>query len=101
MTTTSAIRAMLPALLLFGCTQFPDLEDSFSKEALSSNFPRLEPVEELRSKIREAQITDASLADTEARIDNLKARAARLRGTVIDQNSRNRLSQQPAVVPTN
>ncbi|MEM8775996.1 MAG: hypothetical protein AAGF53_13240 [Pseudomonadota bacterium] len=101
MTKAKLIAAIF--LVAFGtsCTQFPELDETFTRDARSSPFPQLGPAEDLRAQVGEALITDESIARTEARINALKARAARLRGTVIDQNSRNRLSQQPQVAVAN
>ena len=79
--------------LLAACTQFPELDENLSPQARAAPFPELVPVEDLRAELTEARITNETTTSLEARVASLRARAARLRGTVIDRTSRNRLGK--------
>lgn len=81
-------------LCLAGCSQFPELDDTISPAARAAAYPDLVPAEDLRAELANAQITDDTTSSLEARVAALQARAARLRGTVIDQASRNRLDKK-------
>lgn len=83
--------------LLSACSQFPELDEDISREARRAPFPDLVPVEDLRAGLQTARITDETQTTLEARVAALRARAARLKRTVIDRNSRNRLEQRPVI----
>ncbi len=73
------------------CSDFPELDDAVDSDAHDARYPDLVPIEDIYAGIPEAQIDDETTMDVEARIARLKARAARLRGTVIDSHTRKRL----------
>jgi len=81
----------LTVTIAFGCTRFPALDARISAQARAADFPRLLPMTQLMAGVSEAQIVDATSADLAARMARLRARAARLRGPVIDPASRARL----------
>ncbi|MCR9112900.1 MAG: hypothetical protein NXH84_06495 [Rhodobacteraceae bacterium] len=82
------------AALLAGCSQFPELDDTVSGAARKAAYPDLVPVEVLRAGLPAQQITEDSSPALEARVDRLRARAARLRGTVIDAPTRQALRRK-------
>lgn len=86
--------ALLLTLALSACTQFPELKDTTSPEIRRAAYPDLVPAEQLTAQVQSARITDQTTAGLSARVAALRARAARLRGTVIDRTSRNRLAQK-------
>lgn len=92
MTARSAIVLGLIAGLA-ACSQFPPLDESLSPGAKSAPYPDLVPVEDLRAQAAGLQIGDQTLSGIEARVARLKARAARLRGTVLSGADRARLAQ--------
>lgn len=81
------------AAILAGCSQFPALEDSVSPAAKNAPFPALVPVEDIQARAAPEAITPETLPGVEARVARLKARASRLRGSVLDRPSRERLAQ--------
>ncbi len=84
-------------LLMTGCTQFPELNQSVSADARNGSFPSLVPVEVLRADAPDQRITDDTTPTLEARVAALRSRAARLRGTVLSSNARARLEQTPNI----
>jgi hypothetical protein len=81
-------------LTLSACTQFPDLDQATSDQTRRAPYPELLPVEDLRAQVAAPRVTDQTTQSLEARAAALRARAARLRGTVIDGTSRARLDQK-------
>lgn len=78
--------------LVAACTQFPDLDGALSDTARDAPYPDLLPVEELNARITSPRITPETTAGITARVAALKARAANLRGSVIDSPTRERMS---------
>lgn len=78
--------------VLAGCTQFPDLDSAISPGAESADYPDLVPLETLQARTTEPTVTPSAISGIEARIANLRARAARLKGTIIDHPTRARLT---------
>ncbi|UYV38628.1 hypothetical protein N4R57_06145 [Rhodobacteraceae bacterium D3-12] len=95
MRSVSAMAIVLCGLA--GCTDFPDLGDAVAPGLDSAAFPKLVPVEPLLAQTEEVQITPQSMAGIDGRIARLKARAARLRGRVVDTGTRARM--QDGVAP--
>ncbi|WP_245306310.1 hypothetical protein [Roseovarius aestuariivivens] len=89
----SRIFAVLLLAGLTGCAQFPELDDTFDAEARRAGYPDLVPAETLRADLPQTRIAPQTRTALEVRIAGLRARAARLRGQVIDRPSRARLSQ--------
>ncbi len=86
------IPVLLCAALCAGCTQFPDLDSAISPDAERAGYPNLVPVEQLKARVPEAQVSPDVASGLEARVANLRARAGRLRGTVIDSSTRTRMT---------
>lgn len=80
-----------------GCTEFPELDERETREARAADFPDLLPIESLSDPGKPSRIDAQTQAVLEARISNLRVRAAGLRKSVMDPNARNRLSQKPVV----
>ena len=88
----------VPFLLLLGllpaCTQFPELDGVTSDVAENADYPTLLPLDPLMQSTSlpnaDAEETEAEL---QARVAALQARAARLRGQVVDPETRRRLSE--------
>lgn len=85
------------ALGAAGCSDFPDLEDSDTRAARAADFPDLATIESLTDSGTPSRIDPKTQAVFEARIASLRARASRLKRSVMDPNARNRLSQRPVV----
>ncbi|MBD3664483.1 hypothetical protein [Sulfitobacter aestuariivivens] len=89
------IPALVMGLLSLGaCTQFPELDRTVSPQLENADYPALVPLEPLLAQATAGRV-DA--ARTEAgllgRVARLKARAARLRGSVLSGRERQRLAQ--------
>lgn len=95
--------AFCAAALVAGCDSFPQLDAVVSDEAWASDYPALVPAETLRARAtaRPASANAMSLdqaaspaPEIDARAARLKARAAGLRGDVIDDADKDRLNQK-------
>jgi hypothetical protein len=80
------IAAALPA-----CTQFPDLEQTVRDAARNGPYPDLVPLDGLQARLAASRFDAGTAPAIDARIAQLEARAARLRGSVIDDASRARM----------
>ncbi len=76
---------------LAACTAFPELDGTLPPSADAADYPRLVPVEPLLEAAQEVQITETTQSGIEARVAALKARAARLRGPIVDSTTRARM----------
>ena len=91
-------RPALPAALaicaaLSACSQFPDLDATTSDAVRDAPYPDLVPLDGLQARFDpDAALPDATRDSVAARAARLKARAARLRGTVIDADTRQRMA---------
>lgn len=90
------ISSLVLFFALAGCAEFPALDARVGPEALEAPFPTLLPMEQLL----DASAPPISIVSGPGsnRIAALRARAARLRGPVVDQATRLRMQQgvQPA-----
>nr|WP_236544525.1 hypothetical protein [Roseovarius atlanticus] len=86
--------ALTLTLALSACTQFPELDDATSRDTRRAPYPNLLPVEDLRARVAAPRTTEQTTRTLEARVAGLRARAARLRGSVIDGTSRARLDRK-------
>jgi hypothetical protein len=79
--------------LLTACINAPSLDDAVSDNARNNPYPKLIQLDGMLGTDTEGQ--DASLAAAKslaARAKNLKRRAKRLRGPVIDERTRRRMA---------
>lgn len=87
---------MLLTLAAFstGCTQFPALDRTISQELEAVAYPALVPIEPLLAQADAGQV-DATVtqANLNGRLARLRARAARLRGSVLSGREKQRLAQ--------
>jgi len=95
MAVTRPTLALIAALGLAagapGCTQFPDLDASVTDAARAGPYPDLVPLDGLQARLATSRIAPDTLPAIEARIARLRARAARLRGSVVDGATRARM----------
>ena len=86
--------ALLALLTLTGaCTQFPQLDHTSSPELENSNYPMLVPLGPVLAAAQTSGIEPVqATAVIDARVNALKARAARLRGSVLSGAERQRLA---------
>jgi len=84
---------------LGACAEFPQLDDRIDAAALAADYPTLQPLDPLLAKAanQKSTITAASEAGFDSHIGTLRARAARLRGPVIDAATRARMRRGVAV----
>lgn len=78
-------------LTLAGCSDFPELDGAVAPGLERAAYPRLVPVEPLIAGAQDTQITDETEAGIAARVAALRARAARLRGSIVDDGTRERM----------
>lgn len=85
--------ALLICLALTGCTQFPELDAVVSASAKSAAYPRLQPLDGVLAQAN-ASTTDATAVrgSLAARVAALRARAARMRGPIIEPAIRARMN---------
>ena len=80
------------AALLAGCASFPELDAAVTPEARRADYPVLIPTAGVLIRREGARLTAADGEQLQARAANLQARARLLRGVVIDEETRLRLS---------
>ncbi|WP_370401087.1 hypothetical protein [Sulfitobacter sp. JB4-11] len=90
-------RLSLSAFLILAvgaCTQFPELDRTVTPELATADFPALVPLDPILANAQVAQSANRQTeAVLEARVANLRARAARLRGSVLTGRERQRLAE--------
>jgi hypothetical protein len=79
--------------VMAACTRFPDLESVVAPEVRAAPYPALVPIEPLLAGLTAEQITPEVEAGLAGRMAALQARAARLRKTVVDDTTRDRMRQ--------
>lgn len=101
--------ALTAVILIAGCSSAPNLADEISPAAFDAPFPTLLPAETLQQQAAATTPRDGAIrvaanasepdpiARQDARAASLKARAARLRGEVIDAAARERLNEKPTI----
>lgn len=96
--------AVLILTAVTACAQFPDLDAALSPGAAGAAYPDLVPVEQLKAQMPRAETTfdadDPTAPRMAARIAALRARAASLRGTVIDSPTRARMEVGVPPIPS-
>ena len=86
---------LLPILLLAACSEPPAVSAVNARlpaDARDTTAPPLVPLEPLLAAV-DARGTAQPVGDLEGRVSRLEARAAALRGTVIDPDDRDRLNR--------
>ena len=88
-------RMILPLLLaVAGCTQFPALDRTITPQMEAAPYPDLVPLEPLLAQLQSTGTDpEATQAQLTARVDALRRRAARLRGSVLSGQERQRLAE--------
>ena len=81
----------LAAVLFAGCSNFPELDAAITPTAEQADYPALIPMRQVMAGANDVQITPQTVANLQGRTGNLRARAARLRGPVIDSATRARM----------
>lgn len=81
----------ITAIAMAGCSEFPELDAAISPTARQAAYPSLKPMDQLIAGAAEVQITQQTTANLQGRVGGLNARAARLRGPVIDSATRARM----------
>ncbi len=87
-------------LLLAGCADIPDLDDNLTPAARSAPYPALVPIAPLLAGTEQAQqIKEGTAPALQGRVAALRARAARLRGGVVDGGTRRRMDSGVNTAP--
>lgn len=82
------------AALLAACTQFPALDRTITPELEAAQYPDLVPLGPVLASARSSGTEpEQATAAIDARVARLKARAARLRGSVLNGAERQRLEK--------
>ncbi|MFZ3584062.1 hypothetical protein ACOI1H_18115 [Loktanella sp. DJP18] len=85
-------RLLILCLLLAGCADAPSLDGRISAAAAAAPYPTLQPLAPLLARAATpGQITAASTARMDGDTAGLRARAAALRGPVVDAATRTRM----------
>ena len=90
-------RSLVPfafVVVIAGCTQFPELDQTQTAELEAADYPELVPIEPILAQF-DAPGADPIAEETnlEGRLAGLRARANRLRGTVLSGEEKRRLEQ--------
>lgn len=87
--------ALSASLFVLGaCTQFPALDRTITPELEAANYPALVPLGPVLASAEQTGVEPVQAnAAIDARVAALRARAARLRGSVLTGAERQRLSQ--------
>ena len=89
------LTALGATLVLTGaCTQFPALDRTLTPELVSADYPKLVPVAPILKAAQSSKVEPIQeAAAIDARVAALRARAARLSGSVLSGAERQRLAQ--------
>ncbi len=82
------------ATLAAGCATFPELDAAVSPEARRAAYPVLIPTQPVLDRRADVRVTPETGEALERRAANLRARARLLRGSVVDDDTRRRLSNR-------
>ncbi len=95
MKCTPLFAALVATLVLAGaCTQFPELDRTLTPELEAQSYPALVPLAPILASAQSTTVEPAQTnAALDARIAALRARAARLRGSVLSGAERQRLAE--------
>ncbi|MGC1495067.1 MAG: hypothetical protein WA790_04605 [Sulfitobacter sp.] len=84
----------LALLALSACTQFPALDRTLTPQLENADYPTLEPIEPLLASAHAGRVDPVQTENAlNGRIARLRARAARLRGSVLSGREKQRLAQ--------
>lgn len=81
----------LVAILIAGCGDVPPLDPGVGDSTRSAAYPDLIPAEEITGQVASDAIAPETADDLDSRSAGLRARAARLKGGVIDPTTHNRM----------
>lgn len=83
---------VISALLVSACARFPELDATVNTSAENADFPALIPIDDILAQPNNAAASGENpSADIAARVARLRARAARLRGSIVDPATRTRM----------
>ena len=83
--------ALILCTTIVACTQFPELDAQVSDSVRNAPFPDMVPLNTLDTQIGPGRVAPDAAGQMEARVAQLKSRAAQLRRTVIDRDTRERM----------
>ena len=84
----------LALLALSACTQFPALDRTVTPQLENAEFPSLKPIDPLLASAQAGRVDPVQTENAlNGRVARLRARAARLRGSVLSGRERLRLAE--------
>lgn len=83
--------AFVLILSLTACAEFPELDAALTSEMKAAGYPALAPTSELEALQTPPQATATTAASVNTRVAALRARAARLSGSVVSGSDRARM----------
>lgn len=85
---------LLVSVFLTACTQFPSLDRTITPALEAAPYPELIAIEPVLARAKAPGVNrDVATTGLNARVSNLRARAARLRGSVLTGRERLRLER--------
>lgn len=81
----------LVAILIAGCSEVPPLDPGIGDSTRSAAYPDLIPAEEITGQVASDSIAPETASELDSRSADLRARAARLKGGVIDTATHSRM----------
>lgn len=94
-----ALSSAFAALGLAACAEFPQLDATVTENMRRADFPQLAPISELRAQPK-TRLNESTAAGLAARVASLRARAARLQGSVVGAETKRRMKTQ-VTLPSN
>ncbi|MDR9395368.1 MAG: hypothetical protein RI571_13805 [Roseovarius sp.] len=88
---TAVLLAAAVLALAASCARFPELDETVDEDARRAPYPALIPLEGLAAPGAAPRATAPATEALEARAARLRARAGRIRGDVIDTETRRRM----------
>ena len=83
--------ALLLALSLAACAEFPELDATLSAEMRAAPYPSLAPTAELSASQDAPRLSSTSAASLASRVTALRSRASRLQGSIVSRADKARL----------
>ncbi|MCV2894460.1 hypothetical protein [Lentibacter sp. XHP0401] len=83
--------ALFLALTLTACADFPELDATVTSEMKAADYPALAPTSELTASQAAPRLTETSASELTGRVASLRARAYRLRGSIVSSADKARM----------
>ena len=83
--------AFVLVLSLTACAEFPELDAALTSEMKAAGYPALAPTSELTASQAAPRLTETSASELTGRVASLRARASRLRGSIVSNADKARM----------